>query len=103
MKTIGNIKRILKLEELNQADLAKKCNISTSVISEFLNGKYKKPSNELLGKIASALGTTVSELTGEEIKERSNDKWTLIIEKAKDHDISLEKLDKLIDFLIDDK
>ena len=99
METIKRIKEIMKARKIKQADLARICNVSTSVISEYLNGKYKKPSNELLEKIAHGMGMTVSELT----QEKPIDEWTLIIEKAKGHHISPEKLDKLIDFLIEDK
>ena len=151
---ITNIKNILKSRNIKQADLARMCNTRTSVISEFLNGKYKKPSIDLLQKISTALNVTISELTNElpvsiysflkpprhpslkkdydgrdaEGKKRFRqqlsedygvlfiedmevhnnkhtpiDKYTLIIEKAKGYDISPEKLEKIIEFLAENK
>ncbi len=95
------IKKYLKENKMKQNEFAAKCELGPSSISEILKGKYKKPSNELLEKIAHGMGMTVSELTGEE-KQPVNE-WTLIIEKAKGHHISPEKLEKLVDFLIEDK
>ena len=86
---------------MKQNEFAAKCELGPSSISEILKNKYKKPSNELLRKIARGIGITVSELTGEQ--KKPIDEWTLIIEKAKGYHISPEKLAKLVDFLIEDK
>lgn len=54
----------VKLEEngMTQADLAQKMNVHTSVISELKLGRIKKPSFNLVCKIADALGIKVDEL-----------------------------------------
>jgi len=100
---IANIKNILKSRNIKQADLARMCNIRTSVISEFLNSKYKKPSNNLLEKIAHSMNMTVSEITGELVPKKPIDKYALIIEKAKRYNISPEKLEKIIEFWAENK
>lgn len=56
-------------KELNQNQLAKKAGVNNTVISALKNGKIKKPSFELMCKIADAL-----EISLDEFRERSDEK-----------------------------
>ena len=55
----------MKDKELNQNQLAKKMNISQSVLSELKRGNIKKPSFELMCKIADALEVSLDDLRPE--------------------------------------
>lgn len=46
---------------LNQSKLSKKMNVSSSVIAELKRGNIKKPSFELMCKIADALEVSLDE------------------------------------------
>ena len=61
----GNIYKFMKDKELNQNQLAKKMNISQSVLSELKRGNIKKPSFELMCKIADALEVSLDDLRPE--------------------------------------
>lgn len=58
------IKLLLAEQEMNQVDLAIKCGITRQQISEVLS--RKTCSLKTLGKIAKAIGATVSEIVKEE-------------------------------------
>lgn len=49
------IEKLLKEKELNQEQLAKRMNVSSGTVSDFKKGRIKKPSFELMCKIANAL------------------------------------------------
>jgi len=97
------LKEILRLKRMTEYRLSKLTGLSKSTINALTNGTSKQPNIETISKIAKAMNMTVSELTGEAEQEKPTDKWTLIIEKVKRHDISPEKLEKLVDFLIENK
>ena len=97
------LQEVLRLKGITLYRLCKLANISSSTLTDIKTGRVKNPGLDILSKIAHALNMTVSELTGEDMQEKPIDKWTLIIEKAKGHKISPEKLDKLVDFLIEEK
>lgn len=97
------LKNALNLKGMTEYRLSKITGLSKSTINALTKGISKFPNIETIGKIASALGMTVSELTGEDRQEKPIDEWTLIIEKAIGHHITPEKLDRLVDFLIDEK
>jgi XRE family transcriptional regulator of biofilm formation len=95
------LRKALDIKGITEYRLSKIAGLSKSTINALTNGTSKQPNIQTIEKIAHALGMTVSELTGEE--KQPNDEWTLIIEKAKEHNVSPEKLEKLIDFLIEEK
>ena len=49
------IEKLLKEKNLNQEQLAKRMNVSSGTVSDFKKGRIKKPSLELMCKIADAL------------------------------------------------
>ena len=49
------IEKLLKEKNLNQEQLAKSMNVSSGTVSDFKKGRIKKPSFELMCKIADAL------------------------------------------------
>lgn len=59
------IESILKDKKMSQYELAKRMNVTTSTISELKLGRIKKPSFELVCKIADALEISLDELRGE--------------------------------------
>lgn len=63
MKTGEKIKERRKSAGLTQAALAKKLNVSTSVIGQYETG-YRTPKFENLAKIATAIGCPVTDLIG---------------------------------------
>ena len=60
-----NIRKLRKLNNLTMSQLAEKCNISQSYISDLENGNVKKPSIDKIYKIAEVLGVSVYQLIGE--------------------------------------
>ena len=49
------IEKLLKEKNLNQEQLAKRMHVSSGTVSDFKKGRTKKPSFELMCKIADAL------------------------------------------------
>ena len=49
------IEKLLKEKNLNQEQLAMRMNVSSGTVSDFKKGRIKKPSFELMCKIADAL------------------------------------------------
>lgn len=60
---IGNrIKEILKEKQMTMYRLSKITGISASYISEMISGKYNNPSADILQKLSTALGVSVTKL-----------------------------------------
>lgn len=55
------VEKLMKDRGLNQSKLSKKMNVSSSVIAELKRGNIKKPSFELMCKIADALEVSLDE------------------------------------------
>lgn len=53
------VQHLLIEKELSQYELAKKMNVSTGTITELKKGRIKKPSFELIEKIADALDVSM--------------------------------------------
>ncbi|WP_368251193.1 helix-turn-helix domain-containing protein [Enterococcus sp. 2201sp1_2201st1_B8_2201SCRN_220225] len=53
------VQHLLIEKELSQSELAKKMNVSTGTITELKKGRIKKPSFELIEKIADALDVSM--------------------------------------------
>lgn len=60
-----NIRKLRKRNDLTMSQLAEKCSVSQSYISDLENGNVKKPSIDKIYKIADALGVSVYQLIGE--------------------------------------
>lgn len=55
------VEKLMRDRGLNQSKLSKKMNVSSSVIAELKRGNIKKPSFELMCKIADALEVSLDE------------------------------------------
>ena len=71
MAVSNNIKRIRKLNNLYQKELADKVGTSSQVISNWERG-YTKPNDEDLISLADALNCSVDELLGREPKHNNS-------------------------------
>lgn len=60
------IEKLMKQAGFNQERLAKKMKVHSGTISNLKNGKIKKPSFELMEKIANALGVSLDEFRKDE-------------------------------------
>lgn len=58
----NNITHLLALREMNELGLANKAGIHQSWVTRFRKGKIRKQNPEKLGKIATALGVTTTQL-----------------------------------------
>ena len=61
MEIHENIKRIRKVKNISQKELANRLNISPQNLAQYENGK-RKPKIETLNRIATALGVNVTDL-----------------------------------------
>ena len=63
MATIGeNIKKWRAKTRLTQDDLVKKANVKYSTLTKIEGGVVKKPSVQIMAKIAKALGASIEDL-----------------------------------------
>jgi transcriptional regulator with XRE-family HTH domain len=62
------LKRYRKEMGMSQADLARKAEVSAPYVSELEGGLGKRPSGEILLKLANALDVTIAELLGQDIR-----------------------------------
>lgn len=62
--SILRIKNLMHEQHLNQAELSRKSGVSTSTISNLMNGNFE-PRYDTLVSIADALNTTVAYIRGE--------------------------------------
>lgn len=58
----NKIEQLMIKQGLNQNTLAKRMSISTSTLTELKMGRIKKPSFELMCKVADALGVSLDNL-----------------------------------------
>jgi transcriptional regulator with XRE-family HTH domain len=56
------VKSLRKTVKMSQSELATKSNVSRTYIALIETGKRENPSHEVMGKIALALGKTISEI-----------------------------------------
>lgn len=57
----SKIEKLMKSQGLNQEQLAKKMDVHSSTVSDLKKGRIKKPSFELIEKIAKALKVSMDE------------------------------------------
>lgn len=67
------IKRYRKELGMSQADLARKAKVSAPYVSELEAGLGKRPSGEILLRLADALEVTIAELLGQDIRPGDGD------------------------------
>jgi transcriptional regulator with XRE-family HTH domain len=67
------LKRYRKNVGMSQADLARRANVSAPYISELESGLGKRPSGEILLRLADALDVTIAELLGHDIRPGDGD------------------------------
>lgn len=67
------IESIMKVKGYNQTTLAKKMGVSQSVLSELKRGNIKKPSFELMCKVADALEVSLDSFRNKLDKNRQDD------------------------------
>ncbi|MFJ8966095.1 helix-turn-helix domain-containing protein [Lentzea sp. NPDC102401] len=60
-----NLHRLRIQREWDRTELARKAGVSLPYVSQLLSGAKTNPRITVLRKLATALGTTVAELTGE--------------------------------------
>lgn len=97
---VQNIMNHLEANDLKIADLAKKCDIKPSTISNILNGYTKNPTIGVVSKIALAMNMTIDELTKNDKTE--TDEIKKLYEKLKVLDKSdRAKIYAMMDSLID--
>lgn len=63
-----NLKRLRGEKRLSQAALCREAGVSPAYLSELESGQGKRPSGQVLMRLAKALGVTIAELLGERIR-----------------------------------
>jgi transcriptional regulator with XRE-family HTH domain len=63
-----NLKRLRGEKRLSQAALCREANVSPAYLSELEGGHGKRPSGQVLMRLAKALGVTIAELLGESVR-----------------------------------
>ncbi len=97
MSVVGdNIKSMRKALHMSQMALAQQSGISQAAISAIESGAITRtPYTDTIGKIASALGCTVSELMGDvetETKEYTHDELRLLAIVQRLNSLGVEKV-----------
>jgi transcriptional regulator with XRE-family HTH domain len=64
----GNLKRLRGEKRLSQAALSREAKVSAAYLSELEGGQGKRPSGQVLMRLATALGVTIAELLGEKVR-----------------------------------
>lgn len=67
------LKRYRTSVGMTQADLARRAKVSAAYISELESGLGKRPSGEILLRLADALEVTIAELLGQDIRPGEGD------------------------------
>jgi transcriptional regulator with XRE-family HTH domain len=106
------LKRLREIKEVKQKEVAKYIGVSERVYGYYEKDRFPKDPNTI-EKIANYFNVTVDFLLGKEKipreafenKKESDPKseYYFVIEKAKSSNISPERIDKLLDYLIGDK
>lgn len=122
----NNIRQLRNANKMSQTELGKILNVGKTTISNWETG-YSSPDSDSLLSLAKIFGCSVDYILGKDdsagiryifnnnvisdigekmldyLKNENDIKYQAVIEKAKTANISPERLDKLIDFLKDDK
>ncbi|MBQ3834033.1 MAG: helix-turn-helix transcriptional regulator [Elusimicrobia bacterium] len=100
-----NIKEILYLKRMSQAQLAKQVGVHKQILSKWIRGE-RNPKDENLERLATALDTTVKDLLKEPKKnlvlspqEIAEEKLNICSEKLRIKDEEIKNLRERISFL----
>jgi transcriptional regulator with XRE-family HTH domain len=63
-----NLKRLRGEKRLSQAALSREADVSPAYVSELEGGQGKRPSGQVLMRLAKALGVTIAELLGDSVR-----------------------------------
>jgi transcriptional regulator with XRE-family HTH domain len=63
-----NLKRLRTDKRLSQAALSRLADVSPAYLSELESGQGKRPSGQVLLRLAKALGVTIAELIGDDVR-----------------------------------
>jgi transcriptional regulator with XRE-family HTH domain len=63
-----NLKRLRTDKRLSQAALSRQAAVSPGYLSELESGQGKRPSGQILMRLAKVLGVTIAELLGERVR-----------------------------------
>ena len=63
-----NLKRLRTDKRLSQAALSRQADVSPAYVSELEGGHGKRPSGQVLMRLAEVLGVTIAELLGENVR-----------------------------------
>lgn len=63
-----NLKRLRGEKRLSQAALSREAEVSAGYLSELESGQGKRPSGQVLMRLATALGVTIAELMGARVR-----------------------------------
>ena len=63
-----NLKRLRTDKRLSQAALSRQADVSPAYLSELESGQGKRPSGQVLMRLAKALGVTIAELIGDDVR-----------------------------------
>ena len=89
------IKQRREEKGLTAADLARRASLSKGYLSEIESGRAPRPSAEILYQIAVALGTTVADLLGKEVRPASQAIPASLREFAEDANLPQEDVQML--------
>ncbi len=64
----GNLRRLRTDKRLSQAALSREAGVSPAYLSELESGQGKRPSGQVLMRLAKVLGVTIAELLGESVR-----------------------------------
>lgn len=67
------MKRLRADKRLSQAALSREADVSPAYLSELEGGQGKRPSGQVLMRLAKALGATIAELLGDNVRPGDSD------------------------------
>lgn len=73
MALAEKVRELRRKERMSLDELARKAGISKSYLWQLEKGRSKRPSADILYKLASSLGTTIADLLGLEVKISGDD------------------------------
>ncbi len=77
-------------KKMSAVALARRAGVSKGYLSELESGRAARPSGDVLYRLATALGTTVADLLGQEIRPTSRDIPEALREFAKETELPEE-------------
>jgi transcriptional regulator with XRE-family HTH domain len=92
-----NLKRLRGEKRLSQAALSRQAEVSPGYVSELESGQGKRPSGQVLMRLAKVLGVTIAELLGENTRpgESAVEPDPSLLEFAKERNLPPSDVDML--------